>query len=476
MSILTRYLIRSLVGPFLFSLGALTGLLFLNAVAQRLEMLVGKGLGWQVIAEFLVFTLPHTIALTLPAAVLIAVLYAFADLTSNSEVTAMSAGGVKPSQLLTPVLLSGAILAGVTYYFNDQVLPESNHQLKNLMIDIGNKSPTFTLREQIVNRIETGDLERRFYLQATQIDAATNYLRDVTIYDVSDVRRARTIYADSGAMAFNREQTDLYLTLYDGVVYETTDQREGALQRTAFGSQIIPIRGVADVLERSDQETRSDRELSILQLAEHAAEQDVQREQAQEETWRQSRFAVYQALGLSDDSTDTTGPNDDGRAGTPPTIDRHRNIDDDGITRGVVMTTRTSVMRADVHENTKVRYWVEIHKKLAISFACIVFVLLGVPVALRFPRGGVGMVISVSVGIFGIYWMGLIGGENLADKGALPPFWAMWTPNLVFFALALLLVSKIGQPASTTRGGGLDEILYAIRRPFLRRRANQVAA
>ena len=472
MSILTRYLIRSLVGPFLFSLGALTGLLFLNAVAQRLGMLVGKGLGWQVIAEFLLYTLPHTIALTLPAAVLIAVLYAFADLTTNSEVTAMSAGGVKPSQLLTPMLFSGAILAGVTFYFNDQILPEANHELRNLMVDIGNKTPTFELREQIVNEIETGDLERRVYLQASSIDQATNHLQDVTIYDLSDVSRARTIYADSGSMAFNEAQTDLYLTLHDGVVYETTNQRRGALQRTAFVTQVIPIRGIADVLERNDVDARSDRELSISGLVSHAQDQLFQREQAQEEAWRQSRIAVFRALGLSEDSVDVAGPN----GSVPPRAarrDASRDVQDDGITRGVVMTTRTSVMRADVHQTTALRYWVEVHKKLAISFACIVFVLLGVPVALRFPGGGVGMVVSVSVAIFGIYWGGLIGGESLADKGVVPPFWAMWTPNLLFLALGLTLTSRIGRPASTTRGGGLDEVVARIGRFFRSRRPQQ---
>ena len=471
MSILTRYLIRSLVGPFLFSLGALTGLLFLNAVAQRLGMLVGKGLGWQVIAEFLLFTLPHTIALTLPAAVLIAVLYAFADLTSNSEVTAMAAGGVKPSQLLTPMLFAGAILAGVTFYFNDQVLPEANHELKNLMIDIGNKSPTFELRPQIVNEILTGDLERRIYLQATRIDPATNRLQDVTIYDLSDISRARTIYADSGSMAFNEGQTDLYLTLYSGIVYETTDQRRGALQRTAFGSQVIPIRGIADVLERSDMDARSDRELSVAGLMSHAEDQLIQREQAQEEAWRQSRLAVYQALGMSDDSLEVAGPNGGGVMSRPARLDPTREVQDDGITRGVVMTTRTSVMRADVHQTTAQRYWVEVHKKLAISFACVVFVLVGLPVALRFPGGGVGMVVSVSVAIFGIYWGGLIGGESLADKGVVPPFWAMWTPNLVFLVLGLVLASRIGRPAATTRGGGLTEALDSVRRFFTPRRA-----
>src|SRR5690606_25971864 len=51
-------------------------------------------------------------------------------------------------------------------------------------------------------------------------------------------------------------------------------------------------------------------------------------------------------------------------------------------------------------------YAVEYHKKFAIPFACIVFVLIGAPLAVRFPRGGVGMVIAFSLVIFAIYWSG----------------------------------------------------------------------
>ncbi len=72
----------------------------------------------------------------------------------------------------------------------------------------------------------------------------------------------------------------------------------------------------------------------------------------------------------------------------------------------------------------------EIHKKYAIAFACIVFVLIGAPLAVRFPRGGVGMVITASVVIFALFWASLIGGETLADKGYVSPALAMWLPEL----------------------------------------------
>ena len=75
MGVISRYLIRAHIGPFLFALSTITALIFLNSLAQRVGDLVGKGLPWTVIAEFLLLSLPHVIALALPMAVLVAVLY-----------------------------------------------------------------------------------------------------------------------------------------------------------------------------------------------------------------------------------------------------------------------------------------------------------------------------------------------------------------------------------------------------------------
>ena len=203
MSILTRYLIRAHVGPMLFALSVLTSLLFLNAVAQRMDDLVGKGLGWQVIGEFMLLSLPHTVALTLPMSVLVAVLYAFSEITAANEFTALAAGGVRPARILIPLLGVGAILGGVVLFFNDRVLPEANHRLKNLLVDISGKSPTLQLREQVINEIRTTDGSTRYFLQARAIDPISNELEDVAIFDVSDAGRHRTIYATHGTMAFN---------------------------------------------------------------------------------------------------------------------------------------------------------------------------------------------------------------------------------------------------------------------------------
>jgi len=121
--------------------------------------------------------------------------------------------------------------------------------------------------------------------------------------------------------------------------------------------------------------------------------------------------------------------------------------------RGRMVENRTSMNRYDV----------EIQKKFALSAACIVFVLIGAPIALRFPRGGVGLVIGVSLVVFAIYYIGLIAGESLADRALLTPFWAMWAANVILTAVGLVLLVRMGREGATSRGGDLSEFMDALR-------------
>jgi lipopolysaccharide export system permease protein len=129
--------------------------------------------------------------------------------------------------------------------------------------------------------------------------------------------------------------------------------------------------------------------------------------------------------------------------------------------------------RLDDDRRTANTYAVEIEKKFALSVACIVFVLLGAPVALRFPRGGVGLVLGVSLGVFALYYIGLIGGEELADRGILSPFWAMWATNVLFTIVGLFLLVRMGKEGATARGGDLGEMVEQLR-AWLARMARRV--
>ena len=537
-----RYVLREHAGPLAFALAALTSLLLLNYIAKQFGNLVGKGLPWSVIGEFFFLSIPFTVAMTLPMAVLVATLYAFSRLAAENEINALKASGVSLGRVLVPVVFGGALMSLVMIGFNDQVLPRANHRLRTLQADIARKKPTFALKEQVINSV----VEGRFYLRAGWIDPGSNRMRDVVIYDLSDPVRRRTIYADSGQMGISPDGRDLRLTLHQGYMQELPKTAPGELQRLYYVTDRIRIPGVGNQLERSDDDGfKSDREMSICEMQrEHAsAERDNAfahvelREAAMADaravatgrtTPRLPRVhktsvslagsycGVLQLAGAWNPPTPTRDKPDRRasatrtfsvtsalvatrpqaglrrperiRAGTTPgaalAAPNEQQVAQDraeaaaaeslaqqnalasgapasAIIDGARMRMLESSRRMDA-------YAVEIHKKFALSAACIVFVLFGAPIALRFPRGGVGLTIGVSLSVFALYYVGLIAGESLADRGVMSAFWAMWGTNVLFLVASLILLAGMGREGSTARGGDTREMIDAIRDRFRR--------
>ena len=117
------------------------------------------------------------------------------------------------------------------------------------------------------------------------------------------------------------------------------------------------------------------------------------------------------------------------------------------------------VMKARVHDSeiAMSRYETEIQKKFALAAACVVFVLLGAPIGIRFPRGGVGLVIGVSIAVFALYYVGLIVGEDLADKLILDPVIAMWMANALFTVVGVFGLIRVQRVGGSARGGDAGE-------------------
>lgn len=532
MKLIQRYVLREHAGPFLFALSSLTSLMLLNYIAKRFGDLVGKGLPWGVIGEFFLLSIPFTIAMTLPMSVLVAVLYAFSRLAAENEITALKASGVSMVRLVLPPLGGGVVLACVMIAFNDQLLPRANHRLRQLQTDIANKKPTFALREQVINEV----MPSRFYMRVNRIDAATNRLREVTIYDLSDPMRRRTIYADSGQMVLIGG-SDLLLTLINGYTQEVPAQNLTQLQRMFFDRDLVRVRGVANQYQSSNTEGfKGDREMSVCELQQEVARAEREYQLAQVEL-REARLALQRErkTGLSQyvgppvappanqrvraservtlgrlycDAMERVGGTtvalgrwvapSDAVAAVPQAQDTtRRRVDSVSALQpppesptsaapvppgptvpaigapssggGAVPAQaalesarlRTEQFRQAIYMNE-----VEIHKKFAISIACVVFVLVGAPIAVRFPRGGVGLVIGFSLVIFAIYYIGLIAGESLADRGIMTPFWAMWAANIILTLVGLLLLARMGRETATTRGGDIADLVETLRSVF----------
>ncbi|HYL82423.1 MAG TPA: LPS export ABC transporter permease LptF [Candidatus Acidoferrum sp.] len=92
---------------------------------------------------------------------------------------------------------------------------------------------------------------------------------------------------------------------------------------------------------------------------------------------------------------------------------------------------------------------VEFHKKLAIPFSCLLFILVGVPLGSRIRRGGRGLSLAISVGCAMGYYMLIVAGEGLGDRGLAPEALTMWLPNLLIaVGGSLLLLWAEIQPAT----------------------------
>jgi lipopolysaccharide export system permease protein len=132
--------------------------------------------------------------------------------------------------------------------------------------------------------------------------------------------------------------------------------------------------------------------------------------------------------------------------------------------------TATALDRGRDAERRAARYAVEVHKKWAISMACISFVIIGIVMALRFPRGGIGLVIGGGLLVFSIHYVGLTAGESLADRAFVTPWAAMWTPNIALTIVGVLGLIKVNRESGSTRGGDFQEVMDAIRHVWRRLR------
>jgi lipopolysaccharide export system permease protein len=427
--IITRYVLRQLVAPFLFAAILLTALMMLDVVADRFGSLVGKGLGWRIVSEVFLYSIPFIFAVIVPMAVLVAVLFVFNRLAADNEISAMKASGISLARITLPVVGLATLLAAGLVHFNNTTLPESNHKLALLLHSIARKSPTFAVREREVNEVVEG-----VFLVAQKKEQARNLLIDVTIWDVRSSQAQRTIYADSAVMELTRngDQEDLFLTLFDGVAHESSSDTPDQLQRVWFGRNYLRVPGVGNELDRSGGGARGDRELSIdsmrIRVAAYAesAEDTRIKSQATAVAWTELALGgLIEADTVPPDSMDAV-------------VQGWRTGRRFPSAQSAVGNFRTLSLTETQFEQQANRYEVEIWKKYSIPVACIVFVIIGAPIAVRYRRAGVALVVGVSLVVFCAYYVALIGGEHLADRELLSPFWAMFAPNFLFGIIGLV--------------------------------------
>lgn len=423
MRILDRYVLGRHAGPFVFAAVTITFLFVMRVLVDFLGLFASRHLDAWTIAETFALSLGWILALTFPMAVLVAVVVAFGRLSQDAELDAVHAAGVSFLRTLAPVLGAAAILTALLVVYNDRVLPEANFRLKALTADIHKMRPTIAIREGVFMDDFDG-----YSLLVREVDDEKNLVRDVTAYALDPKEPVRTIHAPWGELLWEDRGNRLVIRLHDGEMHEVDPDEPGNYFLLQFDVHNLIFDGLGTRLERRETSSRGDRELPLGEMRRRVAV--LEAEQAAE--------ADTMAAGVRGTTDELRGAVRD--ALTPGTTIRPA----DFTTRARVLLRqiRSAERRVDRKELEARRYEVEIHKKWAFPFACLVFVLVGAPLGARVRRGSLGVGGALSFLFFLVYYMASLGGEKLGDRGIVPPAAGMWTINVLLGTVGLVLVLR----------------------------------
>lgn len=414
--LLQRYVLREHLFPFLFSFAVIMFLLIVDLILHTMDLVLKVADQRLVIVELFFLNTAWMVALAVPMAVLVATLLAFGRLSADNEVTAIRSAGVGGLQLLWPVLAAATLLALGLVWFNDRVLPEFNHRARLLTSDIQRKRPTAVLagREGTVIR----DFDNlRFVFGGT--DNQGSELTDLVIYRYEKGTFPVTIVAARGEIVHESGSDEAFLALYNGEIHRFDDSEPEVYISATFEKQVLRLGDAGRRLRRTTSEYRTDREMGIGRMQERVAEVE------------EELLAMHASAGDRIDAF--VRPL---LLGEPVAKVQRQTVQFLSQARSDQTLSRHKKRYAD-------RYRVEIHKKYSIPAACIAFVLVGVPLGVRVRGSGPGIGTGISIGFFLIYWMCLIGGEKLADRGHLSPWLAMWAPNLIVAAAGIWLTGRV---------------------------------
>lgn len=424
--ILFRYILKNLFLPFLFALFTLMSVFMLQFLMKIADKLIGKGLSIIVISKLVIYSLSWMFVLAVPMAVLVATLMAFGNMAQNNEIAIMKASGISLYKMLLPPLLGSIIIAVLLIQFNNNVYPNANHALRILLQDISNQKPTLSL----VPGVFSQDIPS-YSILAREIDSQSNKMKDIIIYDHSNPANINVVTAKYGDIYFTSDRKKLILDLKKGEIHTSHTTNYKAYRKLVFENHTIALDADEFSLRESSLgSSRGDRELSaqaILILADSIQSlsnleyerldkriyesfvKDTIRSRSIEQTKQNLRITYYRVE------------------------DRIREIKN---------SLSPMLSRIDSQNKRINSYWVEIHKKYSIPFACIVFILIGAPLGTMVRKGGFGVAAGISLVFFLVYWAFLIGGEKLSDRGLLSPFWGMWSANIILGLLGIILVYK----------------------------------
>jgi lipopolysaccharide export system permease protein len=372
---LDRYLMRELVGPFLVSVVLFTFFFLIDRIYHLTDLVITKGVPFHLVLQLLVFILPSFLALTLPMALLVAVLLAGGRLAGDFEIVACQAAGLGPGRLFRPVLVAAVAVAIIGAVFTMVLVPVAGQEFQQQLFKILQTRAVSGIKERIFNSTFPG-----ITIYVEDVSASQVALRGVLLSDERNPKLSRIITAREGRLLTDEESRLITLRLIDGAVNE---------------ADVVPH--VVPVIE--------------LPATSGSASAD---------RYRYARFAVYDMTLPLDSSL---GPLRDEKPEKDLTY--------------TALPAKLEELRND--PVARAPFLVEWHKRMALPVAAVVFAVLGFPLAIRSHRGGRSIALVGSLVILVFYYILLTSLEGTALRLRLPAWLAIWGPNILFGGSGLFL-------------------------------------
>ena len=445
---LDQFILKSFIGPFIAILLVVVFILMMQFLWLYIDELVGKGLSFKVILEFLGWGAATLLPLSLPLATLLASMMTLGTLGENNELLAIKAAGISLQRVLVPLCGACIIISIGAFFISNDLIPVAYNNIYTLRDDIGKtkeeiKIPTKTF----YNGIEG------YILRVNERNDETGIMHGVMVYNHTGNKGNTSLtLADSAQMKMSKDKSYLTFVMFNGSNYEETNTKKYRdttlqMQKIDFDKQslVIPLKNYA--FQKSDSSRFNDQVKSMnLKQLNHSQDSigELNANGKKENIAAMSRSRVLRYNSQLDTTCKATA------AFLPDNLNKWEDIDDEikAIEKAKknaeeLQSSITSYSRERYHNTFILRLIdIEILKKFALSIACFIFFFIGAPLGALIRKGGLGTPAIISVLFFVAYWVIDISGTKLARDGAVGPFHGVFFSSYVLLPTGLYLTWK----------------------------------
>lgn len=425
-----------------------------------IDDLMGKGLSVWVILELLMYVSAGIIPMALPLAILLSSLMTFGNLAEHNELTALKASGFSLLRIMRPLIIIVLLIAAATFFFANYVIPAANLKWHTLIYDIQNK--------KIATILTPGVYSKHFEGYAIKIDSLNgNQCLGVTIHDYTQPTQLRTVRAKEANVYKSVNGRFVFLNLKNGHILEELDlqnpmylpnnsisnpsDRPSRVSTFDQGVYKLDLEGLD--LNRSKEDLFTDKYemLNVFQI--DAAIDSIEAKK----TRLLENFIKQSALGFLslNQNIEKTNNNDPSIASGPkekiePIAIEQLSANDKQLAYNLALSKiRRNQQQLDNQQQFLTTldretdlYWIEFHRKFALTYAIIVLFFVGAPLGALIKKGGFGAPVVIAALIFMLYFILSSVGDNLADTGTVTPFIGMWMAAVIFTPVAYFFTKK----------------------------------